>query len=221
VNAAQFAGACVLAAGAVVVTVLAAIGQAALARLWFRHRIEVIRDEAVTAVLDGIVPLADPVTGWLAALEATATHARPRDIELACTVLSGDSQTWTYPGLTPAGRHLLTALTDRTRAAAIACLTWSRPAALLQPAPSCPAAEARLPRHDSNGGEAESDESLMPLPLFAMFPPREDLSRPSFVRLGVQSLTAVHVAWSRRFGKADHQPVPPRKTDDEERPSRD
>lgn len=74
-------------AGGAVVTVTAAIGQAALAKLYFRHRIEVVRDEAVTAVLDGIVPLTGHVTGWIAALEAMA-RARWRDIELASVALA-------------------------------------------------------------------------------------------------------------------------------------
>jgi hypothetical protein len=68
---------CVLAAGAVAAAVLTSAGQAALAWLRFRHRIEVIRDEAVTAVPAGIVPLTPSVTRWLAALDAVTGPARP------------------------------------------------------------------------------------------------------------------------------------------------
>ncbi len=152
VNAAQLVEVCVIAGGGAVVTVLTAIGQAALARLWFRHRIEVIRDEVVTAVLDGIVPLSGPVTGWLTVLEALAGHARRRDIELAVAGLdgpaAGDGPAGTWPPLTPAGRYLLTGLTARTRAAACAYLTWGRPTAWLLPAYYAPTTPSPPRDHD-------------------------------------------------------------------------
>jgi hypothetical protein len=71
VSGAQLAAACVLAAGAAIIAGLTVAGQAGLTRLWFRHRIEVIRGEAVLAIADGNVPVTSHVTAWLAALDAT------------------------------------------------------------------------------------------------------------------------------------------------------
>lgn len=121
----------------VAVSVLTAAGQAALARLWFRHQIEIIRDEVITRVLEGTVPPAGPAAGWLAAIEAVAGSGRRRDVEAGCAVLAAfpadDDPDGGWPELTPAERARLAALAARARAEASACQEWSRPAALLLP----------------------------------------------------------------------------------------
>jgi hypothetical protein len=133
VNGAQFAAACVLAAGAAIVTGLSAAGQAALARLWFRHRIEVIRGEAVTAVADGVVPVTSYVTAWLAALEATAS-VRWREIAAGPGLTFPRSAPPPDPAcgsLTPGQQAVLDGLTLRVLAASGSYRTWGRPARAL------------------------------------------------------------------------------------------
>lgn len=124
------------------VAVTTAVCQATLARMRFRHRIDVIRAEAVTAVQDGVVPLTCQLTRWLAELEAAARGNR-RDVELAAAFLAGpaasDIRAQAWPGLGPAGRDFLAALAARASAAASTFLTWSRPAAVLWHAASTPA----------------------------------------------------------------------------------
>jgi len=85
--------------------VTTAVCQASLARLRFRRRIVVIRGEAVTAVLDGVVPLTGQLTGWDGRpgccgrrLSAAATSNLPppswRELRPATS--------WLRPGIRPA-----------------------------------------------------------------------------------------------------------------------
>jgi hypothetical protein len=111
-------------------------GLAWLARLRLRHRIEVIRDDGVLAVIDGALPGTPAVCRYLAALEAMA--ARPGT---GCAAARLHLVTAALPDprdLTPGQRRVLDSLTCRVLAAARSCLIWGRPAAWLLPGPSCP-----------------------------------------------------------------------------------
>ena len=135
-SAGQLGVLCTLAAGAVASMAVALAGSAALARLCFSCRIEIIRAEAVTAALDGTPRRDAAVTGWLAALDAMARPACWS--RLAMTVaLTGDPAVPScagYDDLTPGEQHLIASLTARTCAATSCYLAWGRlPGSLLLP----------------------------------------------------------------------------------------
>jgi hypothetical protein len=107
-------------------------GLAWLARLRFRHRIEVIRGDGVLAVTAGLVPPAPAVTGYLAALDVVAA-ASWQGIALAAA-LPGPA----CGGLTPGQQQVMADLSRRVRAAARSCLTWAGPAIVFWPRPPRP-----------------------------------------------------------------------------------
>jgi hypothetical protein len=110
-----------------------AAGMAWLARLRFRRRIEVIRQDGVLAVIDGIIPPVPAVTGYLAALGVLAARARWPGIALA-TAQPGPAP----GGLTPGQQQVMDDLSRRVRAAARSCLAWAGPAIVFWPRPPRP-----------------------------------------------------------------------------------
>jgi hypothetical protein len=103
----------------------AAAGAAWLARLWFRYQVEAIRDDVVLAVLDGTLPHAPAVTGYLASLGDLA--ARPRWPAITRAAAHPGPA---CDGLTPGQQELMNDLAGRVRAAARTSLTRGRPARL-------------------------------------------------------------------------------------------
>jgi len=115
-----------LLAGLAPAAVTGVTGMAWLALLRFRHRIEVIRHDGVLAVIDGVIPPAPAVTGYLAALDVLAARVGWSGIALAA------ARPVPAPGgLTPGQQQVIGDLAERVRAAARSCLTWGGPAALL------------------------------------------------------------------------------------------
>lgn len=88
-------------------------GLAWLARLRFRHRIEVIHCDGVLAVIDGTIPRTPAVTGYLAALGVLA--ARPGWPGISRAAMPGPA----CGGLTPAQQQVIDDLAGRVRAAAL------------------------------------------------------------------------------------------------------
>lgn len=127
-----------LLAGAAAVTVLIMAGGAALSRLWFLARIEAIRDDAVTAMLDSKLGHEPAVTSFVAALEAMARPGRwPRAEIIAAPwhdLPAGQDPAPPCPGygqLTPAEQDIIVRLAARVRAAALCYLAFGWPGGLL------------------------------------------------------------------------------------------
>lgn len=127
-----------LLAGAAAVTVLSMVGGAALARLWFLARIEIIRDDTVTAILDRALRPEPAVTGFVAALEGMARPGRWSRAAITAAAWTGlpagqDPAPLrpSHGRLTLAEQDIIAGLAARTRAAALSYLAVSRPAGSL------------------------------------------------------------------------------------------
>ncbi len=124
----------VLLAGAGAVTVLVLAGGAVLARLWFLARIEAIRDDTVTAILDGKLRQEAAVTALLATLDDLAQPARRPRITVRAAAWHGQPASQNpaplcpgYNQLTPAERDIITGLAARTHAATRCYLAFGQP----------------------------------------------------------------------------------------------
>ena len=121
----------VLAAGLAPAAGLGLAGIGWLARLWFRYQIEAVRYDGVLAVIDGDLPPAPAVTGWLAALGTLAARARWRDVAPGPGLAAGVPVP-PPAGLAPAQQAVIDALALRVRAAAGLYRARGRPGGVLR-----------------------------------------------------------------------------------------